>query len=156
MERAYRALGGLVGVLLGASPTGLPAFDDGVIEPDGETIEDEAVIGEGGSPLQGVVVRRTITRFGDEFYRSFARVWRRQELEAPRPIVVEEHPSAQDGSRVRVRYSGDVLFETTLRPHGPEPGQVGEQAANRIADRIERRMAAGLRNNHPDLAEEEL
>lgn len=156
MERAYRALGGLVGVLLGASPTGLPAFDDGVIEPDGETIEDEEVIGEGAPPLQGVVVRRTITRFGDEFYRIFARAWRRQELEAPRPILIEERPSAQDGSRIRVRYSGDVLFETTLRPHGPDPAQVAEQAAGRVAERVGRRVNAGPGSGHPDLAEEEL
>lgn len=143
MRCAYPALSWLLATVLGISPGELLALGDGVIEPEGETIEDGEVIGGEAAPLRGVVIRQTMTHLGDEFYRFFSQDWRQQDLAAPRPILIEEQPSAQDGSRIRVRYSQDVLFETTLRPHGPDPAQVAEQAVGQVTERVASRIAAG-------------
>lgn len=153
---AVRAVAAFIGVvgLLHAAPA--LAFDSGTIE-HGRPLEDGKVIGEDATEiLGGMVIRQTVTHWGDEFYRYFARSWRQQQVGAHRPVTVEEHPSAQNGSRIRVKYGRDVLFDTIIRLRGQTVADIAEWVAGHVAARVSRRLVAGSGSNGRDLAEEEL
>ncbi len=136
-----------------------PAFaldgdlDTGVIEPDAMTDPDDADIDD--EPLRGLLTRRTVTRFGDDFYRHFANQWQNIDHDGRQSIVIEERPSANRGSLITVRYAREVVFQGFVRPRGPNPEDVADEAVARVERWVQQYEQTRGRSD-PDLAEEEL
>ena len=135
-----------------------PAFalqdnlDAGVIEPEAMTSDDAGIDDQ---PLRGLLTRRTVTRFGDDFYRRFASQWQNLNHEGRESIVIEERPSANRGSLITVRYAREVVFRGFVRPRGPNPEDVADEAVARVERWVQQYEQTRGRSD-PDLAEEEL
>lgn len=128
-------------------------LDTGVIEPNAMKEPDDVEVGD--EVLQGLLTRRTVTRFGDEFYRRFANQWRAVEHAGRQSIVIEERPTATRGSLIIVRYAREVAFRGYVRPRGPDPEDVADEAVARV-ERMVQQYERTRGQSSPDLAEEEL
>lgn len=69
-----------------------------------------------GDLLQGLIIDRTVTQTGHEFYRSFNAEWQEQEGVQSYTLTIKELPSARWGSRLLVEAQGEVVFRTVLFP----------------------------------------
>jgi len=138
------------------------ALQGGALEGPDDRIETDAPLEpsvEGPQDLDGLsgaVTQRTVTHMGNEFYRQFASYWRSLGVQAQGVLVVEERPSAEDGTQVFVTYGRQRVFETTIGPRGPSMDELGREAARIVADTVAQLDQAGGNQQDPDLAEEEL
>src|SRR3546814_10489266 len=66
-------------------------------------------------PLGGIVVNRTVTVLGNDFYQYFAAYWREKDISSTFTISVHERPSARFGSEIWVQFRQKRMFHTFLR-----------------------------------------
>lgn len=69
-----------------------------------------------GDPSVGMVINRTVTVLGREFYRHFAAAWRELPESKQYSVSVHERPSAIRGSQMWVQYGQRRVFQTYLSP----------------------------------------
>lgn len=82
-----------------------------------------------GDPLVGIVVNRTVTVLGREFYQYFSAAWRDQEESDRYSISIYERPTALRGSEVWVQYGQRRVFHAFLSPARSAAKPAGRQAA---------------------------
>lgn len=88
-------------------------------------------------PLRGVVVNRTITVQGQEFYQFFAMRWSYIAGEVSYTISVHERPSARWGSEIWVEYQRDRVFHMFLPPIRSETKAISQEAAELVLENIQ-------------------
>lgn len=79
--------------------------------------------------LVGVVINRTVTVMGRDFYRNFVNAWRDQEMSGNYSVTVYERPSAIRGSEVWVQFGQRRVFQTYLFAARSAVKSISEQAA---------------------------
>lgn len=67
-------------------------------------------------PLDGIVLNRTITVLGWDFYRNFVAIWRARFPNSKFTVSVFERPTAQFGSEIWIQYKERRMFHTFLSP----------------------------------------
>lgn len=67
-------------------------------------------------PLQGLIINRTITVLGWDFYSNFSKVWQALYPDSKNTLVIIERPTAQFGSEIWVSYDNQYVFHTFLSP----------------------------------------
>ncbi|MGB6007143.1 curli production assembly/transport protein CsgE [Castellaniella sp.] len=67
-------------------------------------------------PLRGLVINRTITVLGWDFYQNFSQIWQALYPDAQDTMTVIERPTAQFGSEIWVSYLDQTVFHTFLSP----------------------------------------
>ncbi|HEU0231523.1 MAG TPA: curli production assembly/transport protein CsgE [Burkholderiaceae bacterium] len=67
-------------------------------------------------PLGGLIINRTMTVLGFDFYRSFSEVWQAVHPDSKFNITVYERPTAQYGSEIWVSYRDIRVYHTFLSP----------------------------------------
>lgn len=107
-------------------------------------------------PLTGVVVNRTVTVLGKEFYRHFANFWRYSPQSNRYSISIHERPSARFGSEVWVLYRQQRVFHTFLPPARPATKEISQYAVEYVIDNLARRELERFATPDPDLGPEEL
>lgn len=107
-------------------------------------------------PLSGVVVNRTVTVLGKEFYRHFSIVWRHSPQSNRYSISIHERPSARFGSEVWILYRQQRVFHTFLPPARPATKEVSEYAVEYVLETLARRELERFTAPDPDLGPEEL
>src|SRR5690625_4119473 len=107
-------------------------------------------------PLRGVVVNRTITVQGQEFYQYFSMRWAYIAGEATYTLSVHERPSARWGSEVWVEYRRDRVFHMFLPPIRSQTKEISQQAADMVLDRIEEMELERALFTSEDLGPEEM
>ena len=111
----------IVAVLLGTTagaqePAPLPQnLDQGQIDSD---------------PLQGLVINRTITVLGWDFYQSFSEIWQALYPDSKNTITITERPTAQFGSEIWISYLDQTVFHTFL---SPARSRAREESKNAVA-----------------------
>jgi len=129
------------------------ALDDRVIEPAAVAGAEVRTLDE--DPLRGLITRRTVTRFGDAFYRRFASEWQTFDTAGLDAVIIEERPTANQGSLITVRYAREVAFRGVVRPQGPAPEELADIAVANVQHWV-RQYEMNRGRDDPDLAEEEL
>lgn len=81
-------------------------------------------------PLGGVIVNRTVTVLGNDFYRYFATWWRQRDENNAYAISIHERPSARWGSEVWVEYRRNRIFHAFLPPARSRTKEISEYAAD--------------------------
>ena len=81
-------------------------------------------------PLQGLVINRTITVLGWDFYTSFAEVWQALYPDSRNTITIIERPTAQFGSEIWINYLDQNVFHTFL---SPARSRAREESKNAVA-----------------------
>ena len=88
-------------------------------------------------PLRGVVVNRTITVQGQEFYQFFSMRWSYIAGDTSYTLSVHERPSARWGSEIWVEYRRDRVFHMFLPPIRSETKAISQEAAELVLESIQ-------------------
>lgn len=67
-------------------------------------------------PLDGIVLNRTVTVLGWDFYQNFVAIWRARFPNNKFTVSVIERPTAQFGSEIWIQYKERRMFRTFLSP----------------------------------------
>ncbi len=82
----------------------------------------------GDEPLGGIVINRTMTVLGWDFYKSFSEVWQAVHPDSKFTLTVTERPTAQYGSEIWVSYRDIRIFHTFLSPARSGVSEASKQA----------------------------
>lgn len=107
-------------------------------------------------PLSGIVVNRTVTVLGNDFYQYFARAWREKDSDHRYSLSVHERPSARWGSEIWVQYRQQRVFHMFLSPARQAAKDVSEQAAGIVYENVVNSDIQRMLVQSQDLGEEEL
>lgn len=117
------------------------------IKPESSVLDD---------PLSGIVVNRTVTVLGNDFYQYFARAWREQDGDQRYSLSVHERPSARWGSEIWVQYRRERVFHLFLSPARQQAKEISEQAAKIVYENVVNSDIQRMLVQSQDLGEEEL
>lgn len=107
-------------------------------------------------PLLGVIVNRTVTVQGHEFYRFFSNRWRMVDEEGRYSISIHERPSARWGSEVWVEYRRDRMFHMFLPPARSRTREISNIAVDIVYENITQNELQRALFQSPDLGPEEM
>lgn len=107
-------------------------------------------------PMSGVVVNRTVTVQGKDFYKVFSTRWLQNPEAAKYTISVHERPSARFGSEIWVQYRQQRMFHTFLPAARSRTRSVSAAAAEIVLRNITRREVESRTVANPDMGPEEL
>lgn len=92
---------------LAKAPAKLGPGDQGVVRDSGEINRD---------PLGGIIINRTMTVLGWDFYKSFSERWQTLYPDSKFTITIYERATPQYGSEMWVSYRDQRVFHTFLAP----------------------------------------
>ncbi len=107
-------------------------------------------------PMSGMVVNRTVTVLGKDFYQYFSALWRQRPDSNRFSISIYERPSARFGSEIWVLYRQQRVFHTFLPPARAATRSISKVAVEHVVENISRRESERLITINPDLGPEEL
>jgi len=106
--------------------------------------------------LGGVVLNRTITVMGKDFYQYFAATWRTKDTGGHYSVSVHERPTAIRGSEIWVQFGQTRVFHAFLSPARSAVRQVSRQAADLVYERVVELDLQRLLFQSKDLGPEEI
>lgn len=106
-------------------------------------------------PLQGLVIDRTITFFGRDFYSRFMDMWREQRDTGNIDLAIIERPDPRFGSEITIEADRKVEFRAFLSPTRSRTRALAEGAAITLAQRLALTPAQRRAADGPDLAPDE-
>lgn len=107
-------------------------------------------------PLGGVVVNRTVTVLGDDFYQYFSTFWREKDISSKFTISVHERPSARFGSEIWVQFRQKRMFHTFLPPARAATKKISAMAVDMVYRNIAESEVERMMVRSPDLGPEEM
>jgi curli production assembly/transport component CsgE len=107
-------------------------------------------------PLGGVVVNRTVTVLGDDFYQYFSTYWREKDISSKFTISVHERPSARFGSEIWVQFRQKRMFHTFLPPARAATKKISAMAVDMVYRNIAESEVERMMVRSPDLGPEEM
>lgn len=107
-------------------------------------------------PLAGVVINRTVTVLGWDFYQNFAAIWRAKFADSRYTVSVHERPTAQFGSEMWVEYKQKRMFHAFLAPARSATKPVAAAAVDMVYKNIIDSNVQSLLFTDVDLAPEEM
>lgn len=111
---------------------------------------------ESRDPLSGIVINRTVTVLGRDFYQFFSAAWREQPDGSRYTVSVHERPTAQRGSEMWVQYGQQRVFHAYLSPQRSAARPVSRRAAAIALKNVIDIDVARLLFRDTDLGAEEL
>ncbi|RTZ39252.1 hypothetical protein EKL30_18240 [Candidimonas sp. SYP-B2681] len=107
-------------------------------------------------PLAGVVVNRTITVLGKDFYQHFTSRWREKDVGSQFTISIHERPSARFGSEIWVQFRQKRMFHTFLPPARAATKKISAMAVETVYQNINNSEVERIMVKSPDLGPEEM
>lgn len=117
-------------------------------DPDSGRIDNE--------PLRGLIINRTITVLGWDFYSSFSGVWQALYPDSKVSLVVIERPTAKFGSEIWVSYENEYVFHTFLSPARSRVRTESKQAVDIVRKNVANIEVRRKFFQDADLAPEEM
>lgn len=87
-------------------------------------------------PLRGLIVNRTMTVLGWDFYKSFSDIWQALHPDSKNTLTVVERPTAQFGSEIWIDYLDQAVFHVFLSPARSQVRQVTKDAVEIVQKNI--------------------
>lgn len=144
--------GGLAALAFAAAAAAQPASSAAPAHDKGL---DQGTINQ--DPLGGIVIDRTMTVLGWDFYSSFASIWQALHPDSPYTLTVTERPTAQFGSEIWVDYRDIHIYHTFLSPARSGVEEASKQAVSIASENIQRiNQARKDLKNDDDLGPEEM
>src|SRR5690606_3376713 len=119
-----------------------------------EAEQESATIFE--DPLRGVLVNRTVTVLGNDFYQFFSTFWNARNENNRYSIAIYERPTARWGSEIWIQFRQERVFHTFLSPARQAAKEVAEAATEVVQRNITRMEIQRMTFQEHDLAPEEL
>lgn len=115
-----------------------------------QAIADDVEIGN-------LVINRTITKIGIDFFEAFSDRWSSVEGLGTRHIRITEAPSARWGSMISVWVGEEIFFRIRLSSRAKNIDVIADQAVQQIMSAIAAKSIQDLQGGTKgDLAEDEL
>src|SRR5690606_27285038 len=128
--------------------------NNGALNGSGKALQQAKRVIE--DPLTGVVVNRTVTVQGHDFYRYFSAWWRDMDTDGNYSISIHERPSARWGSEVWVQFRRERVFHMFLPPARSRTKEISRQAVEIAWDNITRNELQRAIFQSEDLGPEEM
>lgn len=95
------------------------------------SLPGQEFVGDDGLELDGLVIDRTLTPPGHDFYDHFVATWRDMAAAELRRanLVVTERPSIRSGSVLSIEHNHRIIFRTFLQPRRADMKPLAEKAA---------------------------
>lgn len=87
-------------------------------------------------PLRGLIINRTITVLGWDFYKSFSEIWQALYPDSKNTLIVTERPTAKYGSEIWVSYDNQYVFHTFLSPARSRARDESKQAVDIVQKNV--------------------
>ncbi|MDY0308462.1 MAG: CsgE family curli-type amyloid fiber assembly protein [Castellaniella sp.] len=107
-------------------------------------------------PLKGLIINRTITVMGWDFYSSFTQVWQALYPESQDTMTIIERPTAQFGSEIWITYLNRNVFHTFLSPARSRAQDQSRKAVQAVRENIDIINAQRQFIQNADLGPEEM
>ena len=107
-------------------------------------------------PLGGIVVNRTVTVLGNDFYQYFSTYWREKDISSTFSISIHERPSARFGSEIWVQFRQKRMFHTFLPPARAATKEISAVAVDMVYRNIAESEVERILTRSPDLGPEEM
>ncbi|WP_394142928.1 curli production assembly/transport protein CsgE [Vibrio chagasii] len=107
------------------------------------------------SEVNGIIVDRTITRLGDDFYFFFSQSLNESYPDLKENLTVKERPTALSGSIIEVQHSRKLIFRTALSPGRRQAKERAADATRVVGNYIIRWQAERLFQDTYDLDHDE-
>lgn len=120
--------------------------------PDGPKVESGY---NGSSELTGVLVDRTLTVIGQNFYRSFSQIGMERPIIRGATLTIHERPDARWGIQLWITEGPRVYFRTQLSPRLGDANDIARQAVDIVEKAILKRRLSAAMNPSIDLGKEE-
>lgn len=111
---------------------------------------------ENGDLLTGIVVNRTMTVLGWDFFHYFAASWRESPASEHYSVSVHERPTAIRGSEIWIEYNHQRVFQTYLSPARSAVKDISAAAVDIVYQNVEAIDINRLLVQDEDLGSEEL
>lgn len=82
--------------------------------------------------LNNLVINKTLTRFGNDFYIAFSNHWAPPENVITTNIRIQEAPSARWGSLIIIWVGDEIFFRTSLSARSKNIEAIANEAADQI------------------------
>lgn len=86
--------------------------------------------------IDGILVNKTITWFGQDFFSHFAQAWRNQHFRGE-GVAIEEKPSARQGTLIIIRYKGAIVYRVSIAGTRSNSRKRGARAVSYVLSRIQ-------------------
>ena len=106
--------------------------------------------------VDGLVLDRTFTRFGQGFYNEFTRLRSDEDPDARENLTIHERPTARWGSLIWITHNRKVLFRTALSPVRSQGEAAAQQAWVQVNEILQQQKVAILFMDTFDLEHDEL
>lgn len=107
-------------------------------------------------PLGGIVINRTMTVLGWDFYSSFSSIWQALHPNSPYTLTITERPTAEFGSEIWVDYRDIHIFHTFLSPARSGVKEASKRAVGIAYENIRKIEQARKELKSDDLGPEEM
>ncbi|PLC49542.1 hypothetical protein CR159_13150 [Pollutimonas subterranea] len=107
-------------------------------------------------PLGGIVVNRTVTVLGKDFYQYFSSRWRQKDISGQYTISIHERPSARFGSEIWVQFRQKRMFHAFLPPARAATKKISWSAVELVYQNINDSEIERIMVKTPDLGPEEM
>lgn len=107
-------------------------------------------------PLGGIVINRTMTVLGWDFYKSFSEIWQSLYPDSTFTLTVTERPTAQFGSEMWISYRNLTVFHTFLSPARSGVKEASRQAVNIVHQNVDTIEQERKQIKSDDLGPEEM
>lgn len=106
--------------------------------------------------ISGVIVDRTVTRLGKDFYSFFSRQIYEQMSGLDQNLLIEEKPTALSGSIITVYHLSTPIYRTALSPGRQQAEDKSAEAVEKLQQYILRWELEKKYRDKTDLADDEL
>lgn len=120
-----------------------------------EALEEKKTGFQNFDEVTGLIVDRTITRLGEDFYFFFSQKLNERYGNLQENLEVRERPTALSGSIIGVFHSGKAVYRTALSPGRRQAQEKADEAVNAVSDYIIRWQAERLFKDTFDLEHDE-
>lgn len=87
-------------------------------------------------PFRGIVINRTMTVLGWNFYKSFTDIWQSLYPDSESSLTIVERPTAQFGSEIWINYRDRAVFHTFLSPARARLRDISKEAVAVVHDNV--------------------
>ncbi|MCK6264279.1 curli production assembly/transport protein CsgE [Vibrio sp. ZSDE26] len=121
----------------------------------GQMIEEQKNKFQNFDEVSGLIVDRTMTRLGEDFYFFFSQKLNDRYEDLKENFEIRERPTALSGSIVGVYHSRKPIYRTALSPGRRQAQEKADEAVKAVSDYIIRWQAERLFQDTFDLEHDE-
>ena len=104
---------------------------------DAQSINEDQAKPQDGFILNGLVIQKTITKSGRDFYKYFYALYFNKEIKSPKNIKIEEVPGRSRSTRITVKLDDQLIWQFFAQPQRKYLEQQANVAISRAIQQLQ-------------------